>query len=229
MRLFCARCGADADAEDAEFLLATAALPPEAGLPLLETHCESCATTTDAVLWPSEPGAVARALAEAGEPEPGTVALLGRYATVVDGFAERVRAQHAAWAGTEDVGLCMTQLDLEGLDLERLLAPPVERPLAVPAVALAAVRGARRAVEAERDAALHVRIRIGHLTCVLPLDPGPLLHLSVSSVGATTPSPVEQHLALALCFESSERLRLTGQPGQILPVVHFYLAPLPAD
>jgi hypothetical protein len=118
----------------------------------------------------------------------------------------------------------MATLDLDDLDLERLLASPLERPLAVPAAAFAAVQGARRAVQAAADPALHVRVRIGHLTCILSLDAGPLLHLSVSGVASTTPSAVEQHLAVALCFEPSERLRLAGKAGDVVPVVHFYLA-----
>jgi hypothetical protein len=46
----------------------------------------------------------------------------------------------------------------------------------------------------------------------------------VSSVAGTTPAPVEQHLALDLCFEPSERLRLSAGPGEVVPVVHFYLS-----
>lgn len=99
----------------------------------------------------------------------------------------------------------------------------------MPAAALAAVRGARRAVEAEAPPSLHARVRIGHLTSILSLDAGTVLHLSVSGVAGTTPSPVEQHLALALCFEPSERLRLSGKPGDVVPVVHFYLMRSPLD
>jgi hypothetical protein len=227
-RLFCHGCGADADAPDAEFLLESLALVMDADLSLAETHCKTCDMATDVVLWPSEPGLV-RALAEAGDPEPGEAMLLGRYTTLVDGFERQIRAHHSAWTETEEMEPLLATLDLGGIDLQRLLAPPVDRPLAVPAAALAAVRGARRAIEAEAHPSLHARIRIGHLTSVLSLDEGAVLHLSVSGVAGTTPKPIEQHLALALCFEPGERLRLTGKPGDVVPVIHFYLPRSPLD
>jgi hypothetical protein len=228
-RLFCSRCGADADAADAVFALHALGVVPEADLPLVATHCQTCETSTDVVVWPSPPGMVDRVVTEAGGPEPGEAALASRYAALVDDFEHQVRAQHARWAATDDLGPSMTALDLEDIDLGRLLAPPLERPLAVPAAAFAAMQGARRAILAVADPAMHTRVRIGHLTCVLSLDAGPILHLSVSGVAGTTPSPVEQHLALALGFEPSEQLRVSTTPGTVRPVVHFYLAPSPAD
>jgi hypothetical protein len=229
LRLFCHGCGADADAADAVFVLGSLALVVEADLPLVATQCKSCETATDVVLWPSEPGLVARVLAAGRDPERGEAALLGRYSALVDGYERQVRAQHAAWTETDDLGPFVTTLDLDGVDLQRLLAPPLDRPLAVPAAALAAVRGARRAVEAAAEPSLHARVRIGHLTVVLSLDPGDILHLSVSSVAGTAPAPVEQHLALALGFEPSERLRLSARPGEVVPVVHFYVSRGPLD
>jgi hypothetical protein len=223
-RLFCNHCGADADAVDAEFELNALGVVPEADLPLLAAHCRMCETSTDVVVWPSPAGFVDQVMAEGGGPEPGEAALASRYAALVDDFEREVRTQHAAWAETEDLGPSMTTLDLEAIDLARLLAPPLERPLALPATAFAAVQGARRAILAAADPSLHARVRIGHLTCVLSLEDGCLLHLSVSGVAVTTPTPVEQHLALALCFEPSEQLRLSSKAGTLKPVVHFYLA-----
>jgi hypothetical protein len=228
-RLFCHGCGAEADAADAVFVLEALAVVAGADLPLVATHCRTCETATDVVLWPSEPGLVARVLAEAGGPESGEAVLLGRYATLVDEFERQVRARHTAWAETEELDPFVATLDLDGIDLGRLLAPPLERSLAVPAAALAAMRGARRAIEAAAHASLHARVRIGHLTSILSLDDGTTLHLSVSGVAGTTPSPLEQHLALALCFEPSERLRLSGKPGDVVPVMHFYLSRSPLD
>ena len=91
------------------------------------------------------------------------------------------------------------------------------------------LRGVRRAVEAAAEPSLHARVRIGYLTAVLSLDAGDVLHLSVSGVAGTTPTPVEQNVALALCFEPSEQLRLSARPGDVIPVVHFYLFPSPID
>ncbi len=223
-RLFCPACGADSDSADAVFVLESLALVVEADLPLLATQCKTCGTAADVVIWPSEPGLVGRVLAEGEGPEPGEATLLGRYAALVDGFERQVRAQHAAWIETDDLEPLMAALDLEAVDLPRLLAPPLDRALALPAAALAAVRGARRAVEAEADLGLHVRVGIGHLTVVFSLEAGGVRHMSVSGVGGTTPTTVEQHLALALCYDPSERLRLTARPGEVVPVVHFYLS-----
>ncbi len=170
-RLFCPRCGADGDAADAVFLVGPIGVVAEADLPLVATHCRTCDTPTDVVVWPSEPGLVGRVMAEGGGPEPEAAALASRYAALVEGFEAQVRAEHTRWAATEDLTPCMSSLDLEDIDLERLLAPPLERPMAVPAAAFAAVQGARRAIQAAADPALHARVRIGHLTCLLSLDP----------------------------------------------------------
>jgi hypothetical protein len=132
-RLFCPACGADADAADAVFLLGSLALVVEADLPLVATHCKSCETATDVVLWRSGPGLVARGFAAGGDPEPGEAALLGRYSALVDGYERQVRARHVAWGETDDLGPFVTTLDLDGVDLPRLMALPLDRPLAVPA------------------------------------------------------------------------------------------------
>jgi hypothetical protein len=227
--LFCSRCGADADAADAVFQVGALAHVVEADLPLLETSCQTCGTVTDVMLWPMEPGFVPRVLAEAGHAETREAEVVGRYAALVDGFERQAGAQHALWMEGEEFGVHFVTLDLGGIDLDRLLAPPLERPLAVPAAAFAAVRGARRAVERAAHPALHVKILVGQVTCVVSLDPGRVLHLSVSGVAGTAPSGIEQHLALALCFEPAERLRLTGQAGETVPVMHYFLWPSPAD
>jgi hypothetical protein len=229
LRLFCPACGADGDAADAVFILGAFAVVAELDLPLVATECKSCETATDVVLWPSQSGLAARVLAEGGEQGPDEAALLDRYAALVARSEGQVRDRLAEWIETDDVTPLLATVDVDGVDLERLLAPPFDRPLALPLAALAAVRGVRRAVEAAAEPSLHARVRIGYLTAVLSLDAGDVLHLSVSGVAGTTPTPVEQNVALALCFEPSEQLRLSARPGDVIPVVHFYLFPSPID
>ena len=74
------------------------------------------------------------------------------------------------------------------------------------------------------------RLTIGPFTCVLSFDESPnaafpyQLHLSVSHLlGAAPLSGPEQGFVVSLSFLPGEVPFLQAEPGQIKPVIHYYL------
>jgi hypothetical protein len=232
-KLRCERCLADADT-DAVFELHAVILAPESNLALLAITCETCGTDSDMAIWPIV-GEMRGALAGPAV-GPQQASLVDRYAHLMDAYRQRIAAERSQWLAAEEPEFPFIPVDLERLDLEWPLTQCSDRPVAIPVAALAAVRGAREVVEAADDGEYpQVRLQIGHLTCVLSRDDTPrdvwpwAIHLSVSSVAATAPAPIEQHLALALCFRPEELPCLAAQPGERVPVMHFFLGEPAAD
>jgi hypothetical protein len=117
-------------------------------------------------------------------------------------------------------------LDLSDLDV----AIPTDRFLAPPMAALAAARGLRQAVAARPGAHPPAVALIGPYKGVLSFDETPqaphpyALHLSVGNAAAPGHLPIgELHWLVSLFFTPGEAPLLLAEPGQRVPVIHYYL------
>jgi len=163
--------------------------------------------------------------AEGGASEvlaPDAVAVLDRYLKLVENY----RRQWETFYGL-DWEKELPEIDFSSLDLDF----SGERWPSMRAEVLAAARGMRKAVATrpgEEDPP--GLLRVGQFQCILsfdgtPDDPMPYaLHLSV--MNRLTPgmlSTAEEAFLLSLFYVPGERPFLRAQPGETVPVTHYYL------
>lgn len=224
--LICSGCGADVNAPDKEFWMGNLAFPPHADYALSEVRCLTCDMRVDLCLWiVSKEEWLKDLAAEGASPEvlaPDAVAVLDRYLKLVENY----RRQWETFYGLDwERGL--PEIDFSSLDLDF----SGERWPSMRAEVLAAARGMRKAVATrpgEGDAP--GMLRVGQFQCILSFDeisddPMPYaLHLSV--MNRLTPgmlSAAEEAFLLSLFYVPGERPFLRAQPGQTVPVTHYYL------
>jgi hypothetical protein len=217
----CTGCGTDIDAPDRYFTLGSMVLVPHAHHVLIPVRCLTCETDHDLVAWMIDRQ---RFISEAGPEafppgDPEAAALAERYEHLVRTYRRELDAQHEELEGSPEV-------DLSGVDVEI----QADRFFARPMAALAAARGLRQAVALRPGAQPPGVIRFGSYRCVLSFDETPqapyryALHLSVGNdvLPGVLPSS-ELHWLVSLFFTPGEVPLLRTQPGQTMPVVHFYL------
>lgn len=220
-RLSCTGCGADIDAPDRYFTLGPVALVPHANHALLSIRCLTCETDHELALWTIDQQRFISELGpEAFQPDDlRVVELLERYEQLIRQHRRDVDAQYEQQEG-------WPALDLSGLDVEiqtdRFFTPPM--------LALAAARGLRHAVAARPGAPPPGIALLGQYKCVLSFDETPqasypyALHLSIGNAVAPGRLPTcELHWLVSLFFTPGEVPLLLPQPGQTVPVIHYYL------
>ncbi len=216
----CTGCGADVAAPERYFALGSLALVPHAHHVLMPLRCLTCQTDHDLVGWTIDQQ---RFISEAG-PEafpagPQAVALMERYEQLVLAHRRELEAQYEQLEGWPEV-------DLSGVDVEMQDNRFFPRPMAV----LAAARGLRQAVAQRAGVQPPGVVRLGSYRCVLSFDETPrapspyALHLSVGNEVLPGLLPAyDLHWLVSLFFTPGEMPLLLTQPGQTVPVVHYYL------
>ena len=217
----CSGCGADVEAPDRYFNLGPLVLVPHAHHVLMTLRCLTCETDHDLVGWTiDQQRFISEAGPEAFPPgDPEAAALMDRYEDQVRTHRRELDAQYEHPGGWPEV-------DLSGVDVEIQRDCPFTRPMA----ALAVARGLRQTVAERLGAQPPGRVRLGSYRCVLSFDetsqaPYPYaLHLSVGNNVLPGVLPrSELHWLVSLFFTPGEVPLLLTQPGQTVPVVHFYL------
>ena len=220
-RMSCTGCGADIDAPDRYFTLGPMALVPHANHALITVRCLTCETDHELAVWTMDQQ---RFISELGpevfHPEDPQVAeLVEHYEQLVRQHRREVDAQYGQQEG-------WPSLDLSDLDVE--IRP--DRCFARPMAMLAVARGARQAVADRPGAQPPSVVLLGQYRCVLSFDETPqapypyALHLSVGNtvVPGHLP-PYALHWLASLFFTPGEVPLLLAQPGQTVPVIHYYL------
>jgi hypothetical protein len=150
---------------------------------------------------------------------------------LVENYRQQWEAFYSLHVAPED----RPAVDFSAIDLD----PSGERWVAVPAQVLAAARGMRKAVATRPGEEVPPGfLRVGQFNCLLsfdgtpsfnntrpPDDPMPYaLHLSVmNTLAPGSLSAAEETFLLSLFYVPGERPFLRGQPGQTVPVIHYYL------
>jgi hypothetical protein len=217
----CIGCGADIDAPDRYFTLGPMVLVPHAHHVLIPVRCLTCETDHDLVGWTIDRQRFISEVGPGAFPpgDPQATALMERYEHLVEKHRCELEAQY-------DQQEAWPEVDLSGVDIEI----QADRCFARPMAALAAARGLRQAVALRPGAQPPGVVRLGSYRCVLSFDETPqapypyALHLSVGNdvLPGVLPS-YELHWLVSLFFTPGEVPLLLTQPGQTVPVVHYYL------
>lgn len=220
-QLNCSGCGADVNAPDRPFTLGPIALVSHANHALILLRCQTCETDHELALWTIDQHRFISELGpEAFQPEdPQAVDLVERYEHRIQQCRREVESQY----GQQEH---WPVLNLSGFDVEiqtdRFFFPPM--------AVLAAARGLRQAVAARPGAPPPGIALLGSYKCVLSFDETPrapypyALHLSVGNAVLPGQLPAYQlHWFVSLFFTPCEVPLLLAQPGQTVPVIHYYL------
>ena len=183
----------DADSDTQDFELRTAAPAPHADFLLAEIRCESCGAVTDFAVWVPMMQEFLEKSGLSEHPHPQGVALLDRYLGLVAAYRQEWDEQYASC--TDPYELNRHEIDLSQTAVE----VSDTRLSAIPARVLAAARGLRQAAAALPGETPVGRLTIGPFTCVVSFDESP---------NAAFPGEVPF---------------LQAEPGQIKPVIHYYL------
>jgi len=222
-RLICAGCGADADAPDQHFRAGHPALVPHSTHMLCSVRCLGCGTVHDLALWPvdhqrvisdSNPSDLA-ALAAAAEAE----GLPGRYEDLVERYRGHFEAGYERAEAWPELDLSRCEIDFAA---DRFSCAAMD--------VLAASRALRQVVAGRPGLQPPGVILLGSYRCVLSFDETPqapypcALHLSVGNGVIPGHLPTYELNGLAsLFFTPGEVPLVLTQPGQTVPVVHYYL------
>jgi hypothetical protein len=222
--LRCEGCGADINAPDKLFEVRNHAFVPHADYMLTEIHCLSCGTRNDAAAWIIDRREARKALETVRGPldmTPASMALLDRYLRMVEGYRQQWESFYRL--GAEDD---WREVDFSGIDPDL----SGRRGVVIPARALAAARGCRKAAAAHPDEGPPGALRVTWFNCVLSLDEMPearqpyALHLSVhNTLTSGALSEVQQSFLLSLVFTPGEVPFVWTEPGESDPLTHFYL------
>lgn len=219
--LRCTGCGADIDSPDRYFTLGPMALVHQANHALISVRCLTCETHHDLAIWTvDQQRFISEAGPEAFPPQdPHVLELVNRYDQLIQQHRCDIEAQFGQQEGWPALDLSNLEVEIQ---TDRFFAPPM--------AALAAARGLRQAVAARPGAQPPGIVLLGQYKCVLSFDETPqtpypyALHLRVGNAVAPGCLPTcEIHWLVSLFFTPGEVPLLLAQPGQTVPVIHYYL------